>query len=61
MPLLFQRLYFSDTGVCMYICHDDLYHVLEKLPMISFDSSSEATTISIRETGDWLIELYSVK
>ena len=20
---------FSDSGVCMYICHDDLYHVME--------------------------------
>ena len=29
--------------------------------MISFESSSEATTIRIRETGDWLIELYSVQ
>ena len=28
--------------------------------MISFESSSEATAIRIRETGDWLIELYSV-
>ena len=22
---------FSDSDVCMYIYHDDLYHVLEKL------------------------------
>ena len=29
--------------------------------MISFESSSEATAIRIRETGDWLIELYSVQ
>ena len=29
--------------------------------MISFESSSEATAIRIRETGDWLIELHSVQ
>ena len=39
---------FNDSGVCMYICHDVLCHVLEKLLMISFESSSEATAIRIR-------------
>ena len=29
--------------------------------MTSFESSIEATAIRIRETGDWLIELYSVQ
>ena len=29
--------------------------------MISFESSSEATTMRIRETGDWFIELQSVQ
>ena len=51
---------FSYNGGCMYVCHDDLYPVLEKLLyMISFESSSEATAIRIRETVDGFIELQS--
>ena len=53
MSLFSEAFYFIAVLMpVVFVCtYDDvLYHVLEKLLMISFESSSEATAIRIRES-----------